>query len=415
MTTGEGPATAGTAAAGHASGRDPAFGRTLAALLLVGLALRPQILMIGPIVDRIQADLGMSHGMAGLLGTIPVLCMGILAPLGPVLAASVGARMGVALCVVLVGGFGLLRAFLPSTPAVLLATVGLGAGTAIAGPILSMVVRARLPRHPAVGTGAYVAGLIVGGSVASAIIVPLSDGLGSWRPAVAVVSAAAGASLAGWLLLLPAVHGQQRSRPTLPRLPWRRPSALRLGLVFATQSTLFYGTVTWLASAYVERGWSASQAGGLLAYFNSIGLIASLSVPLFADRVGTRRSQMAVAGVVAVAGSLTIAATPDAAPGSLLPFAAVTVLGFGIGAFFPLALTLPVDLAADASEAASMSALMLLVGYLISSTAPSVLGLVRDVSGSFEVVLWILVGIAATMIPLALSLRSGTLVGARAG
>ena len=48
----------------------------LAGLFLAGLALRPQIVGIGPLIPSIQDDLDVSHSVAGLLGTIPVLCMG---------------------------------------------------------------------------------------------------------------------------------------------------------------------------------------------------------------------------------------------------------------------------------------------------------------------------------------------------
>lgn len=383
--------------------RPDGLGRTLLALVLVGLALRTPILVIGPIVGQVQTDLGMSHAVAGLLGTIPVLCMGLLAPFGPVLAASIGPRLGAAACVAFIGTFGLVRAMAPETTSVLVATLGMGAGMALVGPILSMTVRGRTPDHPAAGTGAYVAGMIIGGSIAAAAVVPLSDAFGGWRPAFAVVAAASFISLASWLLMLsPDVGG--RSRPTLPSLPWRRPSAWLLGLVFASQSTLFYGAITWLASAYVERGWTIGQAAALIAFFNGIGLLATLSVPIFADRIGSRRTQMTGAAIAAVIGSLGIVLSPDAGPGSPMALGAAALLALGIGTFFPLALTLPVDIATNAAEAASLSALMLLAGYLISSVAPVALGFLRDATGSFDAVLWALVGIAAFMVPLALSL-----------
>ena len=390
------------------------LGRLLAALALVALPLRSQILIIGPMVGVLQADLGMSHGVAGLLGTIPVLCMGILAPFGPVLAGSIGPRLGVAACVALVGIFGVARALLPDSATVLAATVGIGLGMALAGPILSMVVRGRAAAHPAAATGAYVAGMIIGGSIATAVVVPLADGLGGWRPAFLAISATAAVSLAAWLVLVPA-DGGMRTRPARPQLPWRRPSAWLLGLVFASQSTLFYGAVTWLASAYIERGWTEGDAAGLIAAFNGVGLLTTLAVPLIADRIGTRRSQMATAGLVAVVGSLGVVLTPGEAPGSALAFGSVALLGIGIGAFFPLALTLPVDVARDPAEAASISAFMLLVGYLVSALAPVVLGIVRDSTGSFEAVLWIMVGLAVAMIPLGLSLGAGRLRRAGGG
>jgi cyanate permease len=58
---------------------------------------------------------------------------------------------------------------------------------------------------------------------------------------------------------------------------------------------------------------------------------------------------------------------------------------------------------------------MLLVGYLLSSIAPVFLGLVRDATGDFDAVLWVLVGLAITMVPLALALSPGRLRRAGTG
>ena len=58
----------------------------LAALLLAAVALRPQLVGAGPLIPDIQDDLGTSHSVAGLVGTIPVLCMGLFAPLAGVVA-----------------------------------------------------------------------------------------------------------------------------------------------------------------------------------------------------------------------------------------------------------------------------------------------------------------------------------------
>ena len=379
------------------------------ALVLVGLAFRTQALIIGPLVGQVQAELGMSHGVAGLLGTIPVLCMGLLAPLGPVLAASIGPKLGVALCVGLVGVFGVTRALLPDAFSVLAATIGVGVGMAVVGPILPMIVRARLPNHPAAGTGAYVVGFVIGGTIAAAMAVPLADWFGGWRSSFAIVSAAAFGSLAAWLWLAPRDEGHVRVAPKRPSLPWRRPSAWLLGAIFGSQSILFYGCITWLASVYVERGWGEADAGGLIALMTGIGLVSTLAMPLLADRVGTRRGQLTLAALLSLGGALIVALTPAEPPGSLVTLTASVLLGLGIGAYFPLALTLPVDVAGDAADAASISAFMLLVGYALAATAPVFLGIVRDAAGNFGSVVWILVAIAAAMIPLALALNPARL------
>lgn len=411
--TGASPLDAGEAlpATANATGEttDSRWVAVVAALILVGTALRPQALIIGPLVGQVQADLGMSHGIAGLLSTIPVLCMGLLAPFGPVLAASIGPKLGATICVLLVGVFGVARGLLPDTFTVLLATVGIGVGMAVVGPILPMIVRARLPKQPAAGTGAYVVGFVIGGTITAAVAVPLADAFGGWRGAFVIVSSAAFVSMAAWVWLMPRDAGHVRVMPKLPRLPWRRPSAWLLGLIFGSQSILFYGCITWLASAQIERGWTAAQAGSLVALLTGVGLIATLAVPVLADRFGTRRSQLTIAGLLSVGGALVIALSSAEPPGSIVIYAATALLGLGIGGYFPLALTLPVDVASDADDAASISALMLLIGYALAATAPVVLGLVRDATGNFVGVLWVLVGVAAAMIPLAIALNPARL------
>ena len=413
------PTAGGGAGAGPASGAralgdvdpatdgpEPALARVAAALLIAGLVFRAPILIVGPLVPMIRADLGISHGVAGLLTSIPVLCMAVLAPLGPVLAASIGPRLAVGLCIATVGGFGVLRAMVPGAALVILLTVGVGIGMGVVGPVLPMVVRRAARRHPALGTGAYVVGYIVGGTVAAATVVPLASILGGWRPAFGVVGGATFLALAGWWLLSPRDHGHVRAGPSRPRLPWRNPVAWNLGVAFGLQSTLFYSSISWLASIYGERGWKAADAAGLSAYFAGLGLISTLAVPLFGDRIGTRRQQLLAAAMLTVIGATGIALGAGSAAGlgaggaavDPLALPAITLFGLGIGLFFPLLLTVPVDVAPSSTTASALAAFMLLVGYLIASVAPVVLGAVRDATGSFTIAAWMLVLIALLML-----------------
>ena len=69
-----------------------------AALLLAAVALRPQLVGAGPLIPDIQDDLGVSHAVAGLVGTIPVLCMGLFAPFAGLVAGRWGLRAAMAGC-----------------------------------------------------------------------------------------------------------------------------------------------------------------------------------------------------------------------------------------------------------------------------------------------------------------------------
>jgi MFS transporter, CP family, cyanate transporter len=360
-------------------------------LFLASVALRPQLLAIGPLLPLIREDLDLPASLGGLLTTIPVLCMGIFAPIGPRFAARLGPRTAFAVCLGLIVAFGLLRAVAPNFPLILLATLGLGVGVGIAGAIPSMIVSQRLPERPALGTGSYAGGIVTGSTIAAAVAVPLALG-GDWRLSLLLLSAVSIISIAAWLLLVRGEGKIPRLDPTARRLPWRSGTGWLLVLLFGLQSLMYYGIVAWLPNAFVERGWSTAAAGSLIAVFNGVGLVTTIGVPLVADRLGARRPQLLASSVVATAALAGIIVAPT------LAYGWIAVLGLALGAIFPLVLTLPLDVTDDPGQVGSVAALMLFGGYILSSLGPFVLGAARDLTGDFETSLWLLVAIGVGLV-----------------
>ena len=64
----------------------------LAGMVLVGLNLRPALSSIAPVLNAVREGAGLSAAGAGLLTTLPVLCLGLFAPLAPKLARRIGAE-----------------------------------------------------------------------------------------------------------------------------------------------------------------------------------------------------------------------------------------------------------------------------------------------------------------------------------
>src|SRR2546430_17171320 len=75
----------------------------LVALFLAGLTFRPQIVGAGPLFPSIQHDLDVSHAVIGLLGTIPVLCMGLFAPPAALVVRRLGTRSAIGASIALIG------------------------------------------------------------------------------------------------------------------------------------------------------------------------------------------------------------------------------------------------------------------------------------------------------------------------
>jgi len=366
---------------------------TLAALVVVALALRPQIIAIGPLQPAIQADLDISHSLVGALSAIPILCMGLFAPLGARVARRLGARNALALCVALVVAYGLLRSVAPSPVLILGLTFGIGMGMGLAGPIMPRVVRRSLPGHPALGTGAYATGLVVGSLVAASFAVGLAGPDGDWRRSLAIMSLAGLVSLVVWLALAPRDTGTG-DEVAPPRIAWSHPAGWVLGLIFGLQSIVFYGVAAWLAAIYVDRGWTEAAAAQLVAVFIAASLLGTVTLPLLADRVGTRRGQLIGAATTTLVGLVGLALLPAPA------FLWAIVLGLGTGAIFPIVLTLPVDAGGTAGDVAATAARMLLIGYVLSAIGPFMLGFARDVTGDFVTSLWLLVGLSVLLVAL---------------
>lgn len=370
-------------------------------LFLVGLVLRPQIVGIGPLLPRIQHSLGISHGVAGLLPTIPVLCMGVFAPLAPPVLRRHGSRLAVGASLALVGLVGVVRALVPGAPLVLLLTVPLGIGIAVAGTLLPVVVKEEYPARPALGTGLYTTGINVGATVAAVAAAPLAVVAG-WRGTLVAYSVASTLFVVPWLWRSHAPAAPPARAP----LPWRLPVAWAIAATFALQSILFYGFNAWLADAYTERGWSETSAGGLVAVMNAFALVVGICAAVLADRVGSRRSFVVGGSALAVAAATLIAAD---AGGAWLWAAA---LGAAMGVLFTTVMTLPLDAAHERSQVAALSTLMLGVGYGVSAIAPVALGAVRDATGDFTLPLALLAGDAVLLLAIAATLSAERLQAA---
>jgi CP family cyanate transporter-like MFS transporter len=395
-----------------------ASGSVFVALFVLALSLRPQLSAIGPLVPEILVDFGPSHAFVGLLTAIPVFCMGLFALVGPVVAGRFGTRGGVTLSVVVLIGCGILRALAPGAELVLLATFGLGVGTAVVGPILAMFVRNRMPGQNVGGTSAYAGGTVVGAAVGAALAVPLADAFGGWRASLLAISLLSILSVVTWLALVHRRPRPERDPGTiaapargyhLPQLPVRRGVVWAIAILFGLQSWLYYGQNAWLPSVYVELGWAPAPAAFLVSLVALAGIISIVGAPAAARRGVTRRALLTGASVSSTIGWLGVALVP----GPAVVWAAF--MGAGLGMMFTVLLTLPTDLSHDPRQVGGAAALMLLVGYLLAALAPTVLGAIRDAAGTFEPALWLLVAVGVAMIPLSWSLTPRRLHGHEAG
>jgi CP family cyanate transporter-like MFS transporter len=263
-------------------------------------------------------------------------------------------------------------------------------GLALSNALFPLAAREWVESRPLGATAAYTTGMQFGAGATSLAAVPLALWLGGWTAALAVISLTAIVALGAWLFWAPKeARATPRSAMRGFHMPWRSALAWRLAIAMGLLGMCFWGVNSWLTGAFMERGWSEVAAAAIASMLNVGAVVGNIAVFFIGEGAGSRRMHMIGASTVICAGTILLILMPGGA------FAWAVMIGVGNGLLFPALMTLPLDIARDTREVAEVAGMMLGVGYVMSGLAPFFLGFVRDMTGSFESVLWISAALAA--------------------
>lgn len=367
------------------------------ALVLAAINLRPGITSFAPLIERIAAELDLSRSLISLTTALPVLLMGLFAPLAPRLAVRFGLERAIALCLGLIAVALLLRLF-GENPVILIATAAIvGSGIAVAGPLLSGFIKRYFFDRIGKTAAFYSLSMAIGGTIGVVLTVPAVQMLGGrWTWGLALWAVPAIAALAIWWGLPNQSEAKVEQRAGLP---WGEPRAWLVSIYFALQAGLFYALATWLVARYHEAGFSLLQSNGFFSGFMLIGLPSSFAMPWLAQRFGRRHLMMAACGVLATGCLLVIAWLPQ-----VQPLAVCMLLGVALNGTFSMSLVLPMYEANTPLAVSRLTAMMLCTGYSLACVTPVLTGLGRDVAGDYRWPFLVLAGMSALMSILALRL-----------
>ncbi|WP_054894364.1 MFS transporter [Pseudomonas sp. NBRC 111143] len=355
----------------------------LLGLVLVALNLRPALSSMAPVLGQVSEGLGLNASAAGLLTTLPVLCLGLFAPLAPILARRFGSER-VILGILLTLALGiLLRSALGAT-GVFVGSLIAGASIGIIGVLLPGIVKRDFPAHAGTLTGVYTMALCLGAAMAAGSTVPLSQYFGdSWAMGLGFWLLPALLAMLVWAPQARQGHGAHQAAYRVRGL-WRDRLAWQVTLYMGLQSSLAYIVFGWLPSILIGRGLSPTQAGLVLSGSVLVQLISSLSAPWLATRGKDQRLAIVVVMLVTLGGLFGCLYAPIS---GLWGWA--VLLGLGQGGTFALALTLIVLRSKDSHVAANLSSMAQGVGYTLASMGPFAVGLVHDLTGGWAAVGWI--------------------------
>jgi MFS transporter, CP family, cyanate transporter len=370
---------------------------TVVLLWVSGAALRVSILAVPPVITFLRADLQMSATEIGILSGLPMIMIAGAAMPGSLAIAKFGALhtlVGALLLAAIGAG---LRGLIPDVAALLAATTIMSVGIAIAQPALPVLVRQWLPSRIGFGTAAYSNGMIVG-CLFPILLAPtlLMLAPGNWR----LILASSSLLIFIVVALLAAfaqrpteqTHIHDAAIATRPRLrdyalPWR------LGLIFGSNNSVFFGANAFLPLYLVEAG-RPELIPTALAIYNFGQIPSSLLVMAFAGRLERRIWPYFLSGVLLLSSIAVIGLMTDA----WMILIATATLGFASGIALVLGLALP-PLLSEPSDVGRVSAGMFTISYAFAMIVSVICGFASDLTGDTRSALML---IAISILPLLL-------------
>lgn len=374
------------------------------ALVLAALNLRPGITSLAPLIERIAADLDLSRASISLTTVLPVMFMGLLAPLAPRLALRFGLERTLLGCLLLLT-LSLAMRLVGSSSVVLIGSAALvGVGIAVAGPLMSGFIKRYFMQRFGAAIGWFSLSMAIGGAAGVVATQPLMQAFqGHWSFALAFWALPALLAVLVWQRLPNRIE-EQGSELTAG-LPWNQPRAWLITAFFALQSGLFYALSTWLVARYGEAGLGALHSNGLLSLLMLAGLPCAFAVPWLAHRYVSRPLLLAGCSGLALLSLIMIAQWP-----TVLPAVWAVLLGVALSGSFALALILPMYEVSTPLDVSRWTAMMLSVGYMLACLTPLLVGLLRDLSGSYRLPFLVLAAMAAAMLLVTFGLRQRRLM-----
>jgi CP family cyanate transporter-like MFS transporter len=384
----------------------PSSALLVAAIILLGLNLRPILAAIGPLLDSIQASTGISNADAGLLTTVPVFAMGVCALAGAQLQRRLGVARGIGLGIAIIAAACALRWPLHGSSG-LIATAALGGlGIALVQALLPAFIKRHFPERAGQLMGFYTTGIMGGAAIAAASASPLAQSLG-WQALLALWALPAVAAALLWRRACAArVEVSGGAGASLPVGSGR---AWLLMVFFGIGTGAYTLVLAWLPPFYTELGWSAADSGLLLGALTLVEVLAGLVISSIVHRFPDRRILLLGVLLSVLAGLACLIVAP-----AQLALPAVILLGCGIGALFPLSLIVSMDHVRDPAGAGALLGFVQGGGYIIASSMPFIAGLIRQHSSSLAQAWMVMAGGVVLLLLIALRFApGGRLAGAR--
>ncbi|NWK83621.1 MFS transporter [Staphylococcus sp. GSSP0090] len=359
------------------------------AIILIASTLRAPLTSVGPVINEIKEALSINDSIAGVLTTIPLIIFAIVSPI----VSKVTTRLTmsytlfystllliVALILRILGDFNLF----------IIGTVLLGVAIAFGNVVLPSYVKWYFPMQIGLMTGIYSGTMNFTAGLGGGLSHPLSEmtNLG-FRLSLVFWVILGIAAIILWIFIVRT--GSRLETRTIENAElnvnkklnmMKSKIAWMVALTMGFQSMIFYTMVAWVPSILMDRGIDPNTAGYLLMLNQFAQVPMTFIFPVIAAKLKNQRSLVMIVTLLFLIGFGLFFA--QSLP--VLIIGMVTV-GLGMGACFSLCMTFFSIRARTSNGSISLSGFGQSVGYLIAAFGPFLIGLLHDITDSWDIVI----------------------------
>ncbi|QGU04057.1 MFS transporter [Corynebacterium comes] len=370
------------------------------AVFIAAFNLRAGISSLGAVLADTLEAFQAGGSLAGIITAIP----GLFFALFGLLAVPLATRLGLSRTLLLGAALSFLglavRPWVGDIWVFILLTALVTTGIALANVLLPAWIKNHGGRHIVALMTVYGSVLGLSGAIGPLTAV-LSDAPDAWRRALFFWAAPAAVQVIVWFVVVLRI-GRDVPTSTSPRVDatgaatdpvslWRSPTAVFLMLFFGLQSMHAYIQMGWLPKIYVDHGVPAGTAGLALALTGSFNIIGGLIMPAVIHRMRSVVWLPVLFSALMGAGYFGLWLAPATTP---MLWAAL----LGVGGFcFPTAIALIPARSRVPLVTARLSGFVQPIGYVIAAVGPLLVGVVREATGGWSVILPVLLVLCGLM------------------
>src|SRR5699024_3877031 len=156
-------------------------------------------------------------------------------------------------------------------------------------------------------------------------------------------------------------------------------------LFMGIQSLMFYTMLTWLPEILIGHGYTASDAGWMLSLMQFFIIPMTFIMPIIAGKMKNQVVLSAFTGICYIVGVFGLL---HGHPVSIM--ISVVLWGIACGSAFSLSMMFFTLRTKDAYAASELSGMAQSIGYLLAAIGPVLFGSLYDLSGGWNMPLFVL-------------------------